>query len=116
MIHKLIMAVDLSPVVSPVLEVINAILWPLIAIVGAIGPIYCIYLGVRLAKADEQNSREKAKRFSRRNCWVLSHIYTDSITKNSFTNTSGLGFSPGLIKKAKTRYLHVFSILGVSLD
>ena len=62
MIHKLIMKVDLWPVVSQVLEVINAILWPLIAIVGAIGPIYCIYLGVRLAKADEQNSREKAKK------------------------------------------------------
>jgi hypothetical protein len=55
-------AVDLSPVIQPVLEIINAILWPAIALVGAIGPIYCIILGIKLAKADEQNSREKAKK------------------------------------------------------
>lgn len=62
MLTKILSAVDLSPVTAPVLEVVNAILWPLIAIIGSIGPIYCIVLGVKLAKADEQNSREKAKK------------------------------------------------------
>lgn len=33
-----------------------------IAIVGAVGTIYCIILGIKLAKSDEQNSREKAKK------------------------------------------------------
>lgn len=57
-----ICGVDLSPVIEPVMEIINAILWPAIALVGAIGPIYCVILGIKLAKADEQNSREKAKK------------------------------------------------------
>lgn len=54
--------VDFAPIIAPVLEVLNALLWPCIAIVGAVGMIYCIFLGVKLAKADEQNSREKAKK------------------------------------------------------
>lgn len=57
-----ICAVDFTPVTSPVLEIINAILWPAIGLVGAIGTIYCIILGVKLAKADEAGSREKAKK------------------------------------------------------
>lgn len=60
--NRFLMAVDLSPVIKPVLEVINAILWPAIAIIGALGPIYCVILGIKMAKADEQNSREKAKK------------------------------------------------------
>ena len=54
--------VDFSPVIAPILEVINALLWPCIAIVGAVGTIYCIFLGLKIAKSDEQNSREKAKK------------------------------------------------------
>ena len=55
-------AVDFNPVIKPVLDVLNAILWPAISIVGSVGTIYCIFLGVRIAKSDEQNSREKAKK------------------------------------------------------
>ena len=36
--------VDFSPVIAPILEVINALLWPCIEIVGAVGTIYCIFL------------------------------------------------------------------------
>ncbi len=60
--YSLLGAVDFTPVTSPVLEIINAILWPAIGLVGAIGTIYCIILGVKLAKADEAGSREKAKK------------------------------------------------------
>ena len=60
--NYLLAAVDFAPIIAPVLEVLNALLWPCIAIVGAVGMIYCIFLGVKLAKADEQNSREKAKK------------------------------------------------------
>lgn len=54
--------VDFFPVIQPILEVLDAILWPLIAVVVAVGMIYCVFLGVKIAKADEQNSREKAKK------------------------------------------------------
>lgn len=57
-----LLAVDLNPIIQPILEVLDAILWPLIAIVVAIGTIYCVFLGVKIAKSDEQNSREKAKK------------------------------------------------------
>lgn len=60
--NNMLLAVDFSPVIAPILEILNAILWPAIALVGAIGTIYCIVLGVKLAKSDEQNSREKAKK------------------------------------------------------
>ena len=55
-------AIDFNPILAPILEVLNAILWPAIGLVGSIGTIYCIVLGVKLAKADEDGSREKAKK------------------------------------------------------
>ena len=54
--------VDFHPVIQPILEILDAMLWPAIAIVVAVGTIYCIFLGVKISKADEQNSREKAKK------------------------------------------------------
>ena len=54
--------VNFYPVVEPILEILDAILWPAIAVVVAVGSIYCIFLGVKIAKSDEQNSREKAKK------------------------------------------------------
>ena len=55
-------SIDFSPIIAPILEILNAILWPAIAVVVAVGSIYCIVLGVKIAKFDEQNSREKAKK------------------------------------------------------
>ena len=55
-------SIDFSPIIAPILEILNAILWPTIAVVVAVGSIYCIVLGVKIAKCDEQNSREKAKK------------------------------------------------------
>ena len=55
-------SIDFSPIITPILEILNAILWPAIAVVVAVGSIYCIVLGVKIAKCDEQNSREKAKK------------------------------------------------------
>jgi hypothetical protein len=48
-------------VVAPVVELLENILWPLIAVVGAAGAIYCVVLGVKYAKAEEPQDREKAK-------------------------------------------------------
>lgn len=60
--YLLIAAPDFNPIIQPILDVLNAILGPAIAIIGAIGTIYCIILGVKYARMDEQNSREKAKK------------------------------------------------------
>lgn len=48
-------------VVAPVVELLENILWPLIAVVGAAGAIYSVVLGVKYAKAEEPQEREKAK-------------------------------------------------------
>jgi len=54
--------IDFNPIIAPILEILNAILWPAIAVVVAVGSIYRIVLGLKIAKSDEQNSREKAKK------------------------------------------------------
>ncbi len=48
-------------VTSPVVDLIYSLLGPLLAIVGAAGTIYCVILGVKFAKAEEPQDREKAK-------------------------------------------------------
>ena len=48
-------------VVNPVVDLINSLLGPLLAIVGAVGALYCVLLGVKFAKAEEPQDREKAK-------------------------------------------------------
>ena len=39
----------------------GSLLYPILAIVGAGGTIYCVSLGVKYAKAEEPQEREKAK-------------------------------------------------------
>lgn len=51
----------LEEVTKPVVELIQSILNVLIAVVGALGAIYCVFLGVKFAKAEEPQDREKAK-------------------------------------------------------
>lgn len=48
-------------VVAPIVELLNSLMAPLLAIVGAVGTLYCILLGVKFAKAEEPQEREKAK-------------------------------------------------------
>ena len=48
-------------VVSPVVDLLNSLMTPLLAIVGALGALYCVLLGVKFAKAEEPQDREKAK-------------------------------------------------------
>ena len=51
----------LTEVVNPVVDLINNLLGPVLAIVGAAGTIYCVVLGVKYARAEEPQDREKAK-------------------------------------------------------
>ena len=46
---------------NPIVGLINSLMRPLLAIVGAVGSIYCVFLGVNFAKAEEPQDREKAK-------------------------------------------------------
>lgn len=48
-------------VAKPVVDLLQMALTPALGIVGALGAIYCIFLGAKLAKAEEPQDREKAK-------------------------------------------------------
>ena len=48
-------------VVNPVVSLIDSLLNPLLAVVGAVGALYAVLLGVKFAKAEEPQDREKAK-------------------------------------------------------
>ena len=50
-----------ADVVAPVVDLLNSLMTPLLAIVGALGALYCVLLGVKFAKAEEPQDREKAK-------------------------------------------------------
>lgn len=50
-----------TPVVQPIILLLNSLLGPLLAVVSALGALYCVILGVKYAKADEPQEREKAK-------------------------------------------------------
>jgi ABC-type cobalt transport system substrate-binding protein len=52
---------NFDTVVEPIVELINSLLSPVLAIVGAVGTLYCVLLGVKYAKAEEPQDREKAK-------------------------------------------------------
>lgn len=51
----------MEAVFEPVVKLLNSILVPLLALVGAAGTIFCVILGVKFAKAEEPQDREKAK-------------------------------------------------------
>ena len=51
----------LDAVSTPIVDLINSFLTPLLAVVGALGTLYCVILGVKYAKAEEPQDREKAK-------------------------------------------------------
>lgn len=52
---------NFDSVTNPIVELINSLLTPALAIVGAVGALYCVVLGVKYAKAEEPQDREKAK-------------------------------------------------------
>ncbi len=48
-------------IAEPIISLLNMIIVPALLIVGAVGSIFCILLGVKFAKAEEPQDREKAK-------------------------------------------------------
>ena len=53
---------QLEKVVQPVIDVCNTLVPIALAVVGAIGALWCILLGVKYAKADDPQEHEKAKK------------------------------------------------------
>ena len=47
---------------SQVFGPISIVLWVILGLVGAAGAIYAIYVGIQLARADEQGKRDEAKK------------------------------------------------------
>ena len=52
---------NFDTVTKPIVDLINSMLSPILAIVGAVGSLYCVVLGVKYAKAEEHQDREKEK-------------------------------------------------------
>ena len=52
---------DLGRVTAPIVNLLETVFTVAIPLVGAIGAIFCIVLGLKLAKAEEPQDREKAK-------------------------------------------------------
>lgn len=48
-------------VAQPIVELLNELMTPLLMVVGALGSLYCVILGIKYAKAEEPQDREKAK-------------------------------------------------------
>lgn len=61
MLYAMLTANPFETVASPIIDLINMATGPALGIVGALGVIYCIILGAKLAKAEEPQDREKAK-------------------------------------------------------
>ena len=54
-------APNFTAIVEPIVDLLETLLRPLMAVVGTVGSIYCILLGVKYIKAEEPQDREKAK-------------------------------------------------------
>ena len=60
-LNKMLLEVDLR-FLQPIVNVLNVILVPFIALVSTAGTIYAIILGVNMAKSDTADKREIAKK------------------------------------------------------
>ena len=52
---------NFDTITTPIVGLIESLLSPALALVGAIGSLYCVVLGVKYAKAEEPQDREKSK-------------------------------------------------------
>ena len=50
-----------NSVVAPVTKLIKSLMTPVVGLVVAVGLVYCVILGVKYAKCEEPQEREKAK-------------------------------------------------------
>ena len=53
---------DMNSIIQPVVYLCNTLVPVLLAVVSAVGALWCILLGVKYAKADDPQEHEKAKK------------------------------------------------------
>ena len=53
---------DMTSIVQPVLDICKTLVPIMLAVVGAVGGLWCILLGVKYAKAEDPQEHEKAKK------------------------------------------------------
>ena len=53
---------EMKSIIQPVLQLCNSLVPIMLAVVGAVGALWCILLGVKYAKADDPQEHEKAKK------------------------------------------------------
>ena len=53
---------EMKTIILPVLGICNSLVPIMLAVVGAVGALWCILLGVKYAKADDPQEHEKAKK------------------------------------------------------
>ena len=56
------MLTDLNSIIQPVVTLCGQLVPILLAVVGAVGALWCILLGVKSARADDPQEHEKAKK------------------------------------------------------
>ena len=56
------MLTDLNSIIQPVLDLCKTLVPIMLAVVGAVGALWCILLGVKYAKAEDPQEHEKAKK------------------------------------------------------
>ena len=61
-IHKIESTQVNNSIIQPVLELCQSLVPILLAVVSAVGGLWCILLGVKYAKADDPQEHEKAKK------------------------------------------------------
>ena len=54
-------SINLDKVTNPITGLLNSVLGYVILLVAAVGAIFCVTLGVKFARAEEPQEREKAK-------------------------------------------------------
>ncbi len=53
---------EMNSIIQPVLDICKTLIPIMLAVVGAVGGLWCILLGVKYAKADDPQEHEKAKK------------------------------------------------------
>ena len=57
-----ITSAEMTKIINPIIEVCKILVPALLAVVGAVGAVFCILLGVKYARASEPQEHENAKK------------------------------------------------------
>ena len=108
------------PWLRNLVDVLNSVVAPILIVIGAVGIIYAIYLGVMLAKAENAEKREEAKKriinvivaivitaaliflmylFSNNLDWFISHASEEAEMPASSSSPTKIGLLKSLLLK-----------------